>query len=363
MNESFDIDFIINSLARGGAERVCVNLANFMFAKGYRIRITVLRDVENNYEEDIDSGICINHLKAKKDIFGLIKLKSFLKSSNIKKILAFDERITSICNYIKIKKHKNYYIITRVINNVDFQERQNKKIIYKLLYKFSKKYFRYSNKYIFQCKAMMERMTNYFNLSKEKSEMTYIYNPLSKRFYNIPINKYKDDFFLMVGRLDEQKGYEYVLKSLIECKNKGMKIHLKILGDGPLKNKLKDMVRINKLDVDFLGNVKNVIDYYSKAKALILTSIYEGFPNVLIEGLACGCPLISFDCPTGPSEIIDNSNGILIKYLDVEELTNCLINFNNKKWNYDEIAQSSNRYKDESTLEKYAKELGVEKYD
>ena len=66
---------------------------------------------------------------------------------------------------------------------------------------------------------------------------------------------------------------------------------------------------------------KNIIPYYLYAKATILTSFYEGYPNVLIESIALGTPVVSFDCKSGPSEIIQNNkNGYLVRYLDVEDL-------------------------------------------
>ena len=102
MENCYDIDFIINSLGRGGAERVCVSLANEMTNRNYKVRIIVLRNISKNYESDVNDNIQIYHLNAKKDLFGILKLKKILKSGNFKKIVAFDERITSICNYVKI---------------------------------------------------------------------------------------------------------------------------------------------------------------------------------------------------------------------------------------------------------------------
>lgn len=352
-NTCFDLDFIINSLGRGGAERVCITLANEMVKRGLKIRIITLRNVKNNYNSDVDKRVKIKCLNAKKDLFGLLILKKELKNLQIKKIIAFDERITSVCNYVKIKHHKKYIIISRVINNVDFQEKENKRIIYKFMYKFSKKYFKYADKYIFQCKSMKNRMKNYFNLDDKKSKLVYIYNPLSDSFYDVKITEKKENYFLMVGRLESQKGYEYVIEALKKCKDYGKNIHVKILGDGSLKSKLEKEIEVNNLNIELLGNVNNPKDYYIKAKALILTSKYEGFPNVLLEANACGCPIISFDCPTGPSEIINDYNGILIKYLSTDDLTNEIINFDNIKWDYKKIAESVKKYDKNIIIKKY----------
>lgn len=350
----YDFDLIINSLSRGGAERVCITLANELYKRGYSIRIITLRFVKNNYLSDINENICVECLNAKKDIFGLIKLFKIIKTKKFKKIIAFDERITSIFNFSKIIYKSNYKVITRVINNIDIQEKMNKKIIYKFIYKFSKKFFKYSDLFIFQCYDMKERMIKYFNLKNDNNNIV-IYNPLSPLFNNIKIENNKSDYFLMVGRLDLQKGYNYLIDTIKLCNEKKINIKVKILGDGIEKNNIIEKLKKCNIDsIEILGNKKNVYDYYRRAKGLILTSVYEGFPNVLIEATACGCPIISFDCPTGPSEIINKTNGILVEYLNIEKLAQQLINFDKIKWDYKKISND--------TLKKYNKDIIVEKY-
>lgn len=349
------VTLIINSLGRGGAERVCVSLANELTNRGNRVNLIVLRKTSNNYESDLDNRIKIEYLDAKKDIFSLIKLKRYLLiNNNIERILAFDERITSICNYVKIKENKNYKVITRIINNIDYQKRYNNNLTNILMERFVKKYFKYSDKYIFQCRQMMLRMVKYFNIKQQNSKSTYIYNPLSEYFENQRIESRKSDFFLMVGRLDKQKGYKYALSTFRKLKQNGINIHVIILGEGPYRKKIEKYVNKYKLNVELLGNIKHVDNYYAKARALILTSIYEGFPNVEIEAMACGCPVISFDCPTGPSEIINKNNGMLSKYLDINELYKTIQMFNKRQWNYKEISENAKeKYNRNSIINRY----------
>ena len=89
--------------------------------------------------------------------------------------------------------------------------------------------------------------------------------------------------------------------------------------------------------VDFEGFQKDVNSYYVYAKATLLTSLYEGFPNCLIESIVLGTPVVSFDCQSGPNEIIKNGiNGYLVKYKDINDLKKQLHsvishNFNIKK--------------------------------
>ncbi len=356
-NTNYDIDLIINSLGRGGAERVCVNIANEMARRGLKVRIICLRKVKNNYEKNVIKKVSIFHIGASKDIFGLIKLKKIIKTDYFKRIVAFDERIAAICNYANIKYDKKIRIISRMINNVDYQERENKSLIYKLIYVFSKKYYKYSDIFIFQCSEMKRRMTEYFNLPKESKRLFCINNPLSEEFNNVPICKNKDDYFIAIGRLSEQKGYDSMLKAIIKCKGEGKLINLKIIGDGPLRQHIDGIIKANKINVQLVGSTENVKKYYTHAKAIILTSNYEGFPNVLIEAIACGCPIISYDCPTGPSEIINNNNGILIKSCSEEELSARLMTFDDIKWDYAAIKNGASKYNSKKIIDDYIKAI------
>jgi len=119
-----------------------------------------------------------------------------------------------------------------------------------------------------------------------------------------------------VGRLDYQKGFDMLLKAWgIVC------IHnrdwvLNIYGDGTLKDELiqlsNELMISNR--VIFHGNVKNIKKEYLRSSIYVLSSRHEGLPLVLPEAMECGVPIVSFDCPSGPKDIISNNeNGLLIE--------------------------------------------------
>ena len=122
--------------------------------------------------------------------------------------------------------------------------------------------------------------------------------------------EFRDDTFsfITVGRLDKGKNHALLLEAMKE-----IKATLYIIGDGVLEGHLKQMIKEMKLEkkVFLLGRKENPYAYLSQADAFVFSSNYEGFPNVLLEALACGLPIISTDCPSGPREILSPKSDVL----------------------------------------------------
>ena len=115
----------------------------------------------------------------------------------------------------------------------------------------------------------------------------------------------------MIGRLKNQ---EFLIKVFAEARA-GQEWELHFVGDGPHRPRLEALVEQMSLAdrVRFLGERRDVSEILSNAQVFAFTSLSEGFPNALAEALAHGCACISFDCPTGPAELIeDGVNGFLV---------------------------------------------------
>ena len=127
------------------------------------------------------------------------------------------------------------------------------------------------------------------------------------------------NYFISVGRFTKQKNFEFLVKNFIELKKQYVDIKLVILGDGELMNRVKKIIINEKLEQDILtpGYQKNVFNYFSKARALILPSLWEDPGFVIIEAAACNLNIISSDCKNGPKEILLNGRaGYLFKNND-----------------------------------------------
>jgi glycosyltransferase involved in cell wall biosynthesis len=129
------------------------------------------------------------------------------------------------------------------------------------------------------------------------------------------------------GRLAEQKGFFDLLKAFRIVRDHG-EANLKILGTGPLQSALgAEVARLGlQADVEFLGFQSRPLDYFRDADLFVLSSLWEGFGNVLVEAMSVGTPVISTDCPFGPSEIIEHgASGILVPVGAPEEMAEQII--------------------------------------
>lgn len=128
---------------------------------------------------------------------------------------------------------------------------------------------------------------------------------------------------LMVGRFNDSKGYNYLVEAwrIVHCKYPDWTLHA--YGSGELHDQVVGWIKEHGLQDSFILHepVDNIMDKYLESSICVLSSRYEGFSLVLLEGMASGVPFVSFDCPYGPRNIIRNGeDGLLVEYLNPHAL-------------------------------------------
>lgn len=133
---------------------------------------------------------------------------------------------------------------------------------------------------------------------------------------------------IALGRLDSQKGFDYLLQTAVKLKQAIPDWHIDIFGDGEDETMLKDLARKLQVNdfVTFNPPTKEVIKELCNSGMYVMSSRFEGLPMVLLEAQECGLPIVSFDCPEGPSEIIhEGEDGFLVPLADTDALAERII--------------------------------------
>ena len=168
-----------------------------------------------------------------------------------------------------------------------------------------------------------------------KSPIAIIKNPIPK----ISIKSYRREGFVCIGRLSKQKNYELAIKAFSK-----LNFRLDIYGIGPEESVLKELNNsLNNKEIKFRGFTDNVESILVNAEALIVTSNYEGFSNVIVEALACGTPVISKNFLGGQNETLDKDNSIRFEGNDPQSLINALKEFKASYFDHSAIAKSAQK--------------------
>lgn len=147
--------------------------------------------------------------------------------------------------------------------------------------------------------------------------------PNSLPFKPNRLSELKNKQAIAVGRYNNAKGYEYLIEAWKQVYAKHSDWKINIYGSGELKDKVKKQIEDEGLQDTIVMNepTNDIMNRYLDSSICVVSSIYEGFSMVILEAMVCGIPVVSFDCPHGPRNIIKNGeDGILVEYLNTKAL-------------------------------------------
>ena len=187
-----------------------------------------------------------------------------------------------------------------------------------------------------------------------RADIVAIPNPITKRLDSFCYQNESKNI-LSVGRLSYQKGFDRLIAAWSSIADEHSDWSLLIIGNGDNEKALKKQavnLGLNK-SVKFIEATKEIEHHYKQASFYCMSSRYEGFPMVLLEALGFCLPIVSFDCETGPSEVVDEENGILVENNNIEELAHGISKMIKEKHREDMAHKSyeySKRYRKEKVL-------------
>ena len=316
----------------GGVEKNLFLVSNFLIKKFKKITLIT---ISKKYKKKFDKSI--KFVSLSRDIwskFGkkfqyLLALILLIKEIlNNKNLIVFSFQANIYC--IVICKLFGVKVISRSNTApIGWSKNWFKRNIFRIILNLA-------DKVIVNSLQFKKDLKKEFNL-----EAVCIYNPLNvkeikakSKKKSLPIFKSKNKLkILNIGRFTEQKDQITFLKSLNDLK-KNFRYEAVVIGKGVLETDLKKYIKKNNLinNVKILNFVDNPYNLLKQTDIFVLTSRYEGLPNVLLEALVLNKFVISSDCPTGPKEILLNGKGgLLFKAGNHKQLTNKIIYYSKNK--------------------------------
>lgn len=310
------ITILVDSLSTGGAEKSAATLSHLLYDANYKVSIISIQDkiIYNFSGNLINIGKDVSSIKLIKYNQKIKRLRRALYKENPDYILDYRMRNRPVIEYILHKfVFSNYKMV--FTNHNYFTDYHLPRGSY-----FIKAYN--NNIVTAVSKDIKKKLETTYNLNN----VYYLPNAVDQEaLKNAAIQKKIDgNYIIAIGRLyNEVKQFDKLIEtySTSQLPKKGIKLY--ILGEG--KDKVNLINLVEKLGmtnfIDIMGFIDNPYPYIKQAKFLVLNSKFEGLPMVILEALALKTPVVSFDCKSGPSEMIaHNQNGILVKNQDFNAL-------------------------------------------
>ncbi len=318
MKNKKHICIIVDCLCGGGAEKVAASFSYSLEAAGYKVSIISLWDkITYKYTGKLyNLGENESHIKWIKQFKKILLFRKYYKEIDADFYVDFRMRNRFVLELIL---HLFVFNIKKMVMSI-----QHFNIAYHIPKgHFFKKEYSKARAIIGVSKDIEKALNKYHTFGN----VTYIPNFINKNLLqnfktsqvDIPNNA-----ILAIGRLiNPVKQFDKLILSYKNTESCKKGIPLIILGQGKDREKLEAIIKTNNLQdtVKLLGFVSNPYDYIKHCKFLVLCSKYEGMPLVILETLALETPVVSFNCKSGPSELIKNkNNGLLVKDQDFKEL-------------------------------------------
>lgn len=318
--------FAMPDFRGGGAEGVFIQIANYLCNK-YVIEFIVLKKNGANLKR-LNESIKVKELNVKSSIRAIFKINEYINKNKFNVVIGTLAMAHAISIAKFFNKQSSCRYIARLGNTIT-SDLDNFSSLKRIVMRFYQKVLAFADVVICQSKYMEKDLKKYCSC-----KVVQIYNPIHLKsvqsLAEVDIdNTFENKGFciLSIGRLSFQKDYKTGILAFSKFLKENKDAKYYILGDGLLKQELIKYVHELKIfnNVTFLGYVSNPYPYLKKANVLLLTSLYEGFSNVILESLALKTPVIVTNSPGGNAEIIEESkNGFLVPVKDDIEIAKSL---------------------------------------
>lgn len=323
---------LIAPLLGGGIGRNIVNLANAFHSKGYYVHL-VLDELGDEYADQIRGGIAIVRMPTSHAYSGVPFLGAYLLRHKPEVILAPNIRQTILalrtCSLLRASTrvytniHSTFSELLKTLSQDKCASHTN----------HVRRWYPRCNRVIAVSKGVADDFVSLTGISTDY--VTTIYNPAVteelERLSHVPVEHPwfqpgQPPVILTVGRLEVEKNFMLLIDAFERVRSTTT-CRLVVIGEGTQRQYIESRVggSVFSTDIALLGYQRNPYRYMRRSAAFALTSVFEGFGNVIVEALATGTPVVSTDCPYGPREILAGGRyGTLVQSYDPDAFAEAL---------------------------------------
>ena len=327
------IAIVLHDLRGGGAERACLRLARGMVASGRQIELVLVRG-EGTYLSEIPAGVRLTVLDKPRVSQAIPALARHFHRTRPKAVLSALTHMNLATIAATRLSGSGARLVVSERNQISAKAREAQGAWQRAVYRAVPWAYRAADKVVAVSGGVAADLAQFGRLPDGKIRVIHnpVFDPDIETLSRAPLDHpfFEVDgppIIVAAGRLHNQKGFDILLRAFalaraqIDCR-------LVILGDGPERARLSAQAEQSGLgyDIDMPGFCANPFALMARAGAFVLSSRWEGFPNALVEAMACGAPVIATDCPSGPREILQGGRiAPLVPVDDVDTLARVIV--------------------------------------
>ena len=350
------IAIFIRYLPMGGVQKIAVRLANEFVKRGHTVDL-VLAKGKGALADEVHPEVKMVDLNKNRVWLALPALGKYLLRRRPQALLSLGFSANVLSSVLNVLIPHDFGVFISVRSNTSRLAKNDKMWYSRWVPSITRVFYPLADKIIAVSEGVLEDLSSISPRAGRRGCVIYnpVFNSEVLRKAEEPVShpwfEEKDvPIILGVGRLTPQKNFDLLLRAFKRVRRE-KEARLIVLGDGNQRENLE--ARIEALDlggrVDLHGFVDNPYPFMRRASLLVLSSDYEGLPSVPIQALACGCPVVTTDCPSGPREILDDGTwGRLVPVGDEEALAEA-------------ITESLNETHDPEYLRQRAMDFSVDK--
>lgn len=361
------IGLITPSFRGGGVERVMINLANGLSGAGARVDLVAI-SAQGPFRDQVDEGIRVVDLGSPRMLRSIPALVTYLRRERPEAVLSALEYVNVATVWansmagspsrVVVSTHKFFSAATR--RSPLRRDRWAMPMAARLTYPRAHRIVAIAREMADDLSATLKLPRDRITVVPTPAVTAEILRKATDPVDHPWINDRETQVVVAIGRFHPEKDFETLLRAF-DLLRKGSPARLILLGEGPERQSLERCIaELGLRDaVDLPGFVSNPYSYLSRADLFVLSSRNEGLPTVLIEAMACSCPVVSTDCPSGPAEILDGGTyGRLTPVGDHHALAEAMAASLSSSPEPERLKERASRYHVDRVVELYLPVLG-----